>query len=598
MDTKKSVIFRFRHALAFMTVLVFLFCYGMVCFAEDNQIRFTINDTWGSSNVGTITYESTLSKFYSGENYNSSNIPVLTWNGAINSFDLEGYDSSKISLNSRETLFLENQSDTLTYAKESFFASDSGYLYKFISSFDLPSSNLSVNFSENAFTINYSTYADYLGNTGFNYAYNSRVSGSGNICIIGSYIVSDAPFVFFETSYPHSYTNETGYYSIDTPENNGFYCLQLTGFTTSYDSGAGFCNCPMYLPTSDSSSGFSTFSMASTDFSFESDNYNFNTLLTGNIVVNPNAPLAPSTPSGHYLNNALRTVYERAGSDIDVWSYWTFNQYVKLHPEEFNIRYDWSISFKTSQDTLVQTYDYTGSLEAPITAFMLTGSNKNSYFRYPINFSGFKSGNTTLNSRLQSYFQSITGTTATFYDDWDLFGTGEHSITIDPKYSNFNNQIEVFIIYGTYVLTDDQGNSSGIFQDSYNFMNGNYDVVTNDIVNNYNPPDFEDLPSDIPLDLSSDTPSNYSNSPVFNDGDVYLSVNTNNNPFTLDDVSYANLKNMFNDIQDFINSTSENSFWTVLERTFSFIPAKIWEYIIISVAVICGFAVARYVVRR
>jgi hypothetical protein len=66
----------------------------------------------------------------------------------------------------------------------------------------------------------------------------------------------------------------------------------------------------------------------------------------------------------------------------------------------------------------------------------------------------------------------------------------------------------------------------------------------------------------------------------------------------LDDADYVNLKNMFGDIKDFVDSTSENSFWGVITKVFGYIPAAIWGYITITVAAICAFAVARYVLRR
>ena len=468
------------------------------------------------------------------------------------------------------------------------------------------------------------------------YLFHSDGSSNEDIVLIGNYAVSSSPFVCYWTElYPIDSSEPFHYNDFSTSSlyDNGLYMLDMNGPIYYGSQALLFTDMNIYSSSISGGSGFTSFSTTSTDFSFNdiSSYYNFNYLKTGGEFIDPNAPLTPDPEPDNFANdkyhlNFVNNTYY-GGDGVSAFYHtnnFSFNEYMLLNPSNYKIHFNYVVTAKTETGSAVQ-FEY--SPDDIQLAYFLGQSRRNngrSVLIVNLNSDWFTDEfNHSLTSYLKGVVHAVDGTNTSTASPDTIFGTSP-VVDIDPLFgfvTNENTQkylphvlnrfvgssqipdgLSTFQIKGyvSIYTANDSNYESYEYEDFYNFLTREGTVTSTD---NVNPPYTEEgqTPSVVTPESPSSGGNNYASGSV--NPTINVTVNSGGNnvpwtPFTLDQVSYANVKTMFNDIKDFVDSTSENSFWAVLQKTFGYIPQQIWNYIIISVAVICGFSVVRYVLRR
>lgn len=88
-------------------------------------------------------------------------------------------------------------------------------------------------------------------------------------------------------------------------------------------------------------------------------------------------------------------------------------------------------------------------------------------------------------------------------------------------------------------------------------------------------------------------------------GNANVIVNTGNGQYYVVDVpaddilkKTPNLKNIINDFKDMLDTTQEESVITLITRTYAFIPAPVWNYILYGVGIMLAIGIWRAITRR
>lgn len=463
-----------------------------------------------------------------------------------------------------------------------------------------------VNFPDNAYYFNGYAWASADSQKFF---YNYRASGSGRFATLMATdsndndssqqlcIVSDQPFVVGWTRYMAYFDSimTVGLTSVDTPMDNGFYVYATPTVVCS------ITNMPIYLPSSDGESGYQSFKFDTTDFSFDNDNFNFNNLTASGAIVDPGAPDETGDSTGMHYNYAYATV-EFDGYTGGIYGNYKFsmNNYMLMHPEEYVFRqeYSFDITQVGGKTTFSQVVD------TPAEGIL---AHNDQQYNVSIPFASFLNNGQSMSTFLAQIYANKAETSPSYYNDDSVisYGVGQpHSgsrsfgkFTLGLR-SMFNDIItDMEFKYKCYfVWTGTPESYSGTISGKYNLRTGESEITENTISNNLNPPD-EAAQQNYGTGFSNSTGYGNNNNVANANANPTININMDKG-LKLDDADYVNLKNMFGDIKDFVDSTSENSFWGVITQVFGYIPAAIWGYITITVAAICAFAVARYVLRR
>lgn len=569
----------YRFLFAFLTVVIFLLVYGSVALAAEGNIGQNGNDA---------TIETDLGDFFSTTNPQDMIVDPSRrqtaysseTGGNFSNVNINGFWNRVYNYINRATIVR-----SVTVNGETINFDDSSY---FLMAYMSINSNV------------YSISIDSPGHV--------MITNADNRTALA--IVSDQPM---SIGYVINYTS-TGTFStvgsgiFNQPDENGFYKWVLTG-TDFYCIAT---NAPVYLPSTDGKSGYVQQNLS--DFSFDNDNFNFNNLLVDGIVIEPSGGDDPFENDKYYLNFYDTSFY--GGGALTSFFHvnnFNFNQHILQNPINYRIRFDYRAEVSYNGNNYVYTYS-PSDLQLSYFLGQVNRIGSGNKIAVPLSSDWFFDGNGhTLSSMLKGTVYDVEGTTSSFSSPNDILES-DSEVVLDPIFLfrldeyvkkelpkvNRSYTFDKFMIYGSVTLYTDSDSSyeSFSYRDSYNFLNGNTSVESTD---NVNPPYTDEF-----LPPSTINPENQTNSVTYGSGSVNPTINvTVNNsgnggfvPFQLSEVSYANVKGMLDDILDFVDSTSENSFWAVLARTFSFIPAKIWEYITITIAVICGFAIVRYVLRR
>lgn len=573
---ESDIIFRFRHCLAFATIILFLLIYGGVAYAQEADVgqeaSFTAgSDLWTSLDIPentrpVVSSDSMASDYASTTGGNASNLSYGAYYG------LGSYLSDGIF---NRTCFPTS----------------------------ITISNTTVSFDDSAYFFN-------CWQASQSWVQSHRVSGSGRFFLSnnGNYteavVCSDQPFT---VGWVRNYTNagfaRVGIDIVNTQdETSGLY--KYTPF--AHDSYVTLTNMPIYLASSDGYSGFSSQSQA--DFSFDADNYDFNNLVAGDLIIVPTTPeiddpdaVQPYASTG--LNYIFGTVEPKFGtpSDIGIFATYDFklNTYMLTHPEEYTFVMNHKFVFNTNYGD--KTFFYNRELTIADILY-----HNDQEFNIMLDYGSFVSNDNLNMKEFLLGFYTFNGNTSSSYTDGSVISYGAGNAGQTRTFGGFtagvreqyNDHVSVCKFYYEcyFVWHGEPETTSGKLKGWKDLLSNNNRTTQNDIGTNYYPPSESDQ-ANYPETMQGGNITN--NGGVFNDGDVIIYDNDGLwTPYTLDQVSYANVKDMFDDIREFIDSTSENSFWGVISGTFSYIPAKIWQYITISVAVICGFAVVRYVLRR
>lgn len=451
--------------------------------------------------------------------------------------------------------------------------------------------------------------------------YNYRIQGSGHFGYINTYVVSDSPFVvgYVRARAYDGNVVTVGIVEVDTVSANGLYLFNTQWQPTSVP----LTNLHIYIPSSDAKSGFTYFTDQDTDFDFADANYDFNNLIANNEIYNPDAPEidpdAPEPYAQYGMNNTFGDVkvqIKSVSQDLITFNYsFGLNPYMLSHLDEYSFVMNYRIFCDPANEFPLDDKNFYIKEERRLDELLSDGDT--TYHR-SIGIREFLTEeNLSLATYLRDIYQAKYNTTQTYlnnsvltYDVDLLYGLDAKTYTfkefkhvLRPEYYEQINTMKFY--YDCYfVWHGEPETTSGHLSGWKDMKSKNSYTTRNDIATNYNPPTEEEQEM-YPVQTDNSNSGTTNNGTVFYDGDVIVNTSGGNmTPYTLDQVSYANVKNMLEDIKDFVDSTSDNSFWAVLTRVLKptsfggYIPDKIWEYITISVAVICGFAVVRYVLRR
>ena len=575
----------------FVFIVIFIILANDVCYAAEGEVG---ND--GSYEVA--------SDFRTALGIADGESPYVKLTDTQSAYELEG----KVWNNVRILATFSSNDTDFEYNFGGRYDNSSNRGLKVPTSITVGSST--VNFPENAYYFNGFAWASASSQQFF---YNYRASGSGRFAVLMATnsndqdssqqmcIVSDQPFTVGYTRYMAYFDsiNLVGLVSVDTPLTNGFYAYATPVVICS------IVNMPIYLPSSDGESGYTSFKSDTTDFSFDNSNFNFNNLLASGTIIDPGAPSGPEDTTGTHYNYAYATV-EFDGYTGGIYGNYKFNMnnYMLMHPEQYVFRqeYDFDITQVGGKTTFSQV------VNTPVEGIL---AHDDQQYNVSIPFSSFLNNGQSMSTYLAQIYANKAETDPRYYNDDSVISygvgqphTGSRSFgkfTLGIR-SVFNDIIlDMDFRYKCYfVWTGTPESYSGTISGKYNLRTGESELTENTIATNYNPPD-ETLQQNYGNGFSKGTGTGYGNN------NNVANANANANPtininmdkgLKLDDVDYVNLKNMFGDVKDFVDSTSENSFWGVITQVFGYIPAAIWGYIAITVAAICSFAVARYVLRR
>lgn len=571
MKLKKKI--RIYSILAVFLVLSFVLAFPLASFAA-------IPATSG------VNEDTTISAYYDSESFS-----YLNYNDMVTFLMSNGVDTSGGNLNGN--LHLGG-------------GIDSSNAEEVLNNYKFP---VSVVFNGDTFMSALSAPRIWTRDTlsGNNYYNSYAVSGSGSFALVNvngiNYLVSDSEFSIFlyiTGGYTGFAVPDSGV-SVSTVDPSGFY---IYTFNSSYGSEAvNFTNLPFYIGTLDKSTGFTDFS----DFSFSGNNLNCNYPFISGDYTDPNAPVIDPdevvniSPDGlYYVYGSVDASFSDAAAGYFLGQYsMRMNPYMLSHAEEYTFHYEHKIQILSNfgDDTFSEFGDVS-------VADILAGGDQ--IYNRSIGFRGLlNSDNKTLYEFLLNDIWQGVGQQPQYYRDDSVISYGRSSPSSVRTFGKFTlGPTEPFVpvidgmkfYYKCYFVWHGQPETrSGVLSGWKDMLTKNNRTTENSISNNAYPP---------PEDLNNNYPSTSGGSPGSSSSasggnvNVVLNYGSGLTPFTLDSVSYANVKSMFNDIKDFVDSTSENSFWAVLKKTFGYLPEQIWTYIIISVAVICGFSVARYVLRR
>lgn len=565
---KIDLIFRFRHCLAFVTIIIFLLIYGFVSNATQTQ-------TGSTADMDLLTY------------YGISE-PVFFTRDGINAV-----------VNDSSVLNYSVIPSTGATIGSGYYDGTESDAFCFISS--VAGNTVDFNNGYHIFaSLSYGSCSTMIyDNEGVCYL---EIHGSS----VNVRSLSPFKFVMRTTNSDGSYV----IYEYDNAYSTSF--ADYTEYNVAVNVGTMFLtDMPINIASSNSSTGYS--SGRDYDVRQASNYIDFNYLVNGGSII-PDYPnqvnddtVLPYAQTG--LNYIFGTVEPKFGtpSDMGIFATYDFklNTYMLTHPEE----YTFVMNHKFVINTNYGDKSFYYNRELTIADILYHNDQE---FNIMLDYGSFVSNDDMNMKEFLLGFYSFNGNSASSYTDGSVISYGAGNAGQTRTFGGFTagvreqyfNHVSVCKFYYEcyFVWHGAPETTSGKLKGWKDLLSNNNRTTQNDIGTNYYPPSESDI-ANYPETPSSGNTTN--NGGVFNDGDVII-MNGNQpwTPYTLDQVSYGNVKDMFDDIKDFVDSSSSNSFWSVLTSVLKptsfggYIPDKIWEYITISVAVICGFAVVRYVLRR
>lgn len=471
---------------------------------------------------------------------------------------------------------------------------------------------VSYNNHNMSFNLNAPRVWTYFNLSGYDYYYSYAFTGGGRFALLNyqnrCYVVSDATF-----DIGLYYDGDMSGFGVP---NAGYTATSLASGYYYYDFGevyggeyVNFTNLPVYVCSVDGSTGCTTLG----DFAFNSNLVNCNYLFIGGQFTDPDAPVVDPDDTINYSQDGSH--YNFGSVDLQFLSgempyipiqySFNLNTYMLSHLEEYTFHHEYKITVTSNYGDNV----FTTSYDTPVGGILLHGDQ---LYNVTLQTSQFIDSNSlSFDTFLRNVWNSATNGLSSYYTNNSVLSYGKTDPSQTRSFGkftlgvneNFASDFSTLKIYYKcyFVWHGAQDVQSGKLSGWKSLLSNRSNTTENTISNNLNPPS---------TDLVNNYPANYGDGGVAYSSPASVNVVVNNNsgqgwtPFTLGQVDYANVKSMFDDIKEFVDSTSENSFWNVLITVLKpaeqggYIPSKIWEYITISIAVICGFAVVRYVLRR
>lgn len=574
-----------RRPLCALIVVAIVLAYGFISHAEGETQTFL--SRFGLSSAG--------------------DIPVLSTVSMYNSFTNSGNDGT--------TLYCTTQYRNFQYFP-SLFQTVTSWESSRVSS--LNSLTWPGTITENGVTYDFSN--SYLFSVYQNGMKNQYAIGN-KIVIADGYMVSADPFYIYS---PQISVDSQNHHvkAITTAAANGLYMTPALQ-NTSTQATIWFSDLDIFFRSSDGSSGYSSFSENTIgDFDISSVNsyFNFNVLKTGDYIVSPSDPAEnPYNSEGEHYNygSVSHKVY---GNPFDTLYYGTtigINSYMRDYSNKFWLFTDAKIGVKFAGDNDVSEFEQNDSVS--ISSFIRNGSYNYSQRLDP---GLMMNGGQSLASKLHTNFQTITGSDYNYTDgSWGLGSFDDQVINglpyLDYRQYTFkginrslvgstDSKLEVAYLdlttWFSYDGTNDDilniDDTSGMYHVRYNLLNGTYDVMQNDIVQNLNPIEGE---ANLPISGGESGGNTTNNNPInISQGGIsnYISANIEY-LFNLDASGLANVTaNVGNTVQYVvtqITDTSQNGFWAVLKRAYAVIPDPIWTWIYTSVGVLLSGAIFSWV---
>lgn len=602
-----KILFRYRHCLAFLTTIVFLFVYGMSAWA----------DTFTGTDLST-----NLNDWY----HMNSTYYGLDKTAVLDHAFADGFDTSKITTS--WSALASNQQNFAGYF-------DNTLSYSLVVVDGITNSTAGIDYEFSG--VQYHAYMCFSSDS--TNSVSIALLGTGNFAYVfwnnHNWVVSDAPF----TAGIHQKYPSGGNYNIvnvTTASANGLYMLtNYDGFRTI------FVDMPIYVPSSDGSSGFTTFTASTTDFSFSDENYDFNYILKEDLVVNPNAPSNIPTVvnpnSKYYMNAGLNTYfYGNSLHNFNIGYNWTGNNYLDLHPEQFNVHTDLRVTFgygSRSQEifstSLEYPYSYVRNGKYEHSLDLLTFKNTDSQGSPGIpNYTLYEAYSRALcdiTETSQSYVDTVIDASFS-YGPVSIGGSYENEMILKDSFvksEEIPDGVYDFVIYAdTYlVATDIDRTHSGTFSNHYNFINGDLSTDLNNITHNYYPPESSGDPS-LPSSTINPVSNTSGNSNTATGGSVvnafdhlaqaaaeamggaggaggssYVTVNGSGgtyNGFVLTPEGSLAYAEILQTTTNMLNSTTtNNSFLQAVAKVYSMLPQEVWNFMMLGVGTVATIQIYR-----
>ena len=478
---------------------------------------------------------------------------------------------------------------------------------------------------------------------GNNWACYLRFSGSGNIAIVNNYFVSTESFTIY------AYQSNNGDYSINssqlfrfkvfdinTPDANGLYKVTFLGNNENdyyyfRNTQLIFSNLPIYLSSISGNSGFTASSTSDiSDFTFLSDNINYNYLLYDEIISDPQAPEIPPSndmweESKNYLNFRMTSYFMWDNSSKMFYHNMNFNwnENMMLNPDYYYLNCYYYITYKDSSMPSVVTYQY-----SPIVRNLLDIAYSRHQnigvvpSKYTLGLFPDEFYDTSENSWLSAYLGTIhrvVGTNTNLIninDYWDrqatsidefgdyVFSGGRKLSYVLPIVGDTIEEFKIHCIVNVGRSADPLGVSgqqdfiSGSYSATHDCLTAKTTVTSKDNENNLYPPEEGQAPSVI----DSDNSGSSGNTTIGNNaqgGNANVTVNTADNPFkNWSPEAVESLKETWDTIKEELDAHKNNSFMALMVESYKIIPDQLWQVIILCGSVISIFAVVRFIRNR
>ena len=589
MSKKHFWIRQIRRPLCFIIVLsiVAIYCISGTAYAYLDTGNQNFIDRFGidTTQQDYVFYYRYGKASYDAEGHNSSNLfsfyqnPIRTgWAGSVGSWWFTWFDS--FTYPSNVTI------DGVTY--------------------DLNNAYIIANTSDS-----------WVDNSGRGVKY---VISDGKCAIADAYVVSESPFHFIYADSGGS----TRVVNVTSAEQSGLYMLYLPTYAFgNADYTIAFTSLDVYMSSSDGESGYTTLTTSSTDLDLSStDLYNFNNLKRDGIIINsgdPNPDPEPVfEPKGQFYNYCYvdGAVNPISSSSYDTHLRFSFNEYMRTHPDEFVVRV---MSFATLYMGNNSTPSFKYNHEFPLTYVtnkMSHFDSDNSVYSYNINFSNLTdTGGTSVSQYLQNLYVQYGGNSSLYNSDsiitWDVesqllnnfLGVPNLKITtgkwkIQRSFATVINKIQITETINIIWVGGEPETSSGTYSFKYDSETGLNEIVRNDIVNNYNPPEVNDPQYPSSINGSGGTTNT---NPIYNYTDNSNSFNAmveylfNLDTSDLNNIT-GNIANNYQYVLNKVSDTSANGFWGVLKSTYDLIPEPIWTWLKVAVGVILGSCTYQWVI--
>lgn len=551
-----------RRPLCLALIVLIVFCHGFVVSADDLTFREYFQ-------VSSDTQE----------------VPALYSNNMSVIYTAEGKDFSKIFSNVNN--IFAHRGDSTAWFNAGMVNNSNFKLFT------------TINY--NGVTVDYSN--SYTVITGYYSSPNQgevhRFNGNGKFCYIDGWVVSDSPFIYtigvwYNGNYNFYISSQN--VSVSSAQGNGLYCYNLSQNYTV------FTDMNVYLSSSDGGSGFTTFTLESTDFDFDAENYNFNYVKTGDLIISPADPLPMPEGSNigqHYTYAGIDAYFTDGNASSVILNYnISPNEYMRLHPYEYDVNFRFYaviVTNDTEHPNIRLTYSYNTMQGAE----MAINNNRN-YTRIQLSFDQLESNEGyNLADALKSWWGGVTGASENYYNEnGSVISFGGQSMN-DASRSfggyRLNPNLKIEDIYfgcRIYIQCNavEPKQDSGVYEFGQYLISGERKQQLNTISQNMNPPEIYDpqYPAQI-TDGNGNTIVNGTpvNTYLYNNLQAMVEHLFNIDASDINNIG-GNMHNMYQGLVTELSNTSQSGFWGVLKQTYTFIPDEIWNWIKIVVGFLLG----------